>query len=199
MIYERIEHAPSRRTLSWILAGSLVAASLIVLGVILPAEFHVDPLGFGRATGLLHLSGPREVRVQPSALAGSDAPAHFYSSPFRTDSIDIRLAAGGDPERGDELEWKVRMQVNDTLIYAWNTEAPADQFYFDFHGQSDPTPEVKVLSYREGFGNASNGALTASFAGIHGWYLQNQSEHPVVVHLKLSGFYLTRSNPYAPE
>lgn len=37
------------------------------------------------------------------------------------------------------------------------------------------------------------------FDGIHGWYLQNQLALPVVVHLKLSGFYTLRRDPYASE
>jgi hypothetical protein len=31
--------------------------------------------------------------------------------------------------------------------------------------------------------------IVAPFEGVFGWYLQNQSEKPVVVHLKISGFY----------
>ena len=91
------------------------------------------------------------------------------------------------------------MKAGDTLLYSWAVEAPADQFYFDFHGQSNPTPDVKVLTYKKGMGNAANGAVVAQFDGIDGWYLQNQSEQPVIMHLKLSGFYEMRQDPSAAE
>jgi hypothetical protein len=45
------------------------------------------------------------------------------------------------------------------------------------------------MEYRQATGLNSNGALVAPFEGVHGWYFQNQSDKPLVVHLKLSGFY----------
>jgi hypothetical protein len=194
-----IVKSPSRRSLFIVVIASLVAAAAILLGAILPAEYHVDPLGIGRATGLLNLSRPKEVSIALPMNAAANSVAHFYSTEFRADTVDIPLTAGGDLTGGDEREWKVRMQVGDTVVYSWSVAAPPDEFYFDFHGQSDPNPEVNVLSYKEGLGIASNGSMVAPFDGIHGWYLQNQSEKPVVVHLKLSGFYQMRADPYAPE
>jgi hypothetical protein len=41
--------------------------------------------------------------------------------------------------------------------------------------------------------------LTAPFDGVHGWYLQNQSDHPVVVRLQLAGFYTPSRDPYAAD
>ena len=123
--------------------------------------------------------------------------ARFYSSELRSDTVEIKLAAPGGRDRRDELEWKVRMKAGDTLVYSWTVQLPADQFYFDFHGESDPTPKVKAVSYRKDMGNADNGSMVAPFDGIHGWYLQNQSDKPVVVHLRISGFYEMRPDPYA--
>lgn len=60
---------------------------------------------------------------------------------------------------------------------------------FDMHGETPPTPEVKVVTYQKGTGVASNGSVVAPFDGIHGWYLQNQAERPVTVRLELSGFW----------
>lgn len=195
----QIDRPLSRRKLLQILLGSTLVAGLVVLGAILPAEFHRDPLGIGKATGLLGLSAPAEVQLDAKQIASGSAAAHFYPSAFRSDEVEIPIAAGGDVKRGDELEWKVRMKAGDTLVYSWSVEAPEEEFYSDFHSQSDPAPEVQVVSYKEGVGASSHGAMTAPFAGIHGWYLQNQSVKPVVVHLKLSGFYEMRPDPYAPE
>jgi hypothetical protein len=194
-----IAQPPSRKRLLALLGMALLTAALIVMGAVLPAEYHVDPLGVGRITGLLQLSRPREVTLTLPAAHVVGAPARFYEHELRNDRIDIPLAAGGDSERRDAVEWKVRMKAGDTMVFSWTVAAPANEFYFDFHGQSDPSPEVKVLSYREGLGNRSSGTMTAAFDGIHGWFLQNQSTVPVVVHLELSGFYQMRPDPYAPE
>lgn len=191
--------APSRKTLFTVLGGGFVAAGAILSIAVLPAEYHIDPLGVGKFTGLLNLSRPAEVEVALPANAGTDAVAHFYSTPLRGDSVEIPLAAAGDPEHRDQLEWKVRMKQGDTLVYSWSVDAPADEFYADFHGQSNPDPMVKVLTYEKDYAAAANGAVVAQFDGIHGWYLQNQSEKAVVLRLKLSGFYEMRPDPTAPE
>jgi hypothetical protein len=46
-----------------------------------------------------------------------------------------------------------------------------------------------VVEYRQATGTSSNGTLVAPIPGVHGWYLQNQSAKPVVVRLRLAGFY----------
>ena len=38
--------------------GALAVAALVVLGAVLPAEFHRDPLGMGKLTGLSRLWAP---------------------------------------------------------------------------------------------------------------------------------------------
>ncbi len=186
----RSARPPSRRRLLAIVGASVLGVAALLAGVVLPAEFHVDPLGIGNASGLMALSAPKP----------ANAPiAHAYPQPWRSDTIEIPLAAGGDPQHGDELEWKLRMKAGQALVYAWTVEASSAEFYADFHGQSDPAPAVHVTSYKAGLGNAENGALVAPFDGIHGWYLQNQSEHAVVVRLRVAGFYTLRPDPYAPE
>lgn len=192
--------APSRRTLFTVLGGGFIAASAILTVAVLPAEYHIDPLGVGKLTGLLSLSRPKEVEMAlPAAAAGADSVAHFYATPLRHDTVDIPIAAAGDPAHHDQLEWKVRMKRGDTLVYSWSVDASEEEFYADFHGQSNPDPDVKVLTYKKGWAAAGNGAIVAQFDGIHGWYLQNQSDKGVVVRLKLSGFYEMRPDPTASE
>jgi hypothetical protein len=48
---------------------------------------------------------------------------------------------------------------------------------------------MTVATYKKDTGTSSNGALTAPFDGVHGWYFQNQSLNNVVVRVKISGFY----------
>lgn len=196
---QQVMIAPSRKTLFTVLGGGVIAASAILLGFVLPAEFRIDPLGIGKATGLLQLSGPEHVEVALPPADSSGSLARFYPVAFRTDTVEIPLAAAGDADGSDDLEWKVRMRNGGTLVYSWSVDAPPEEFYSDMHGESAPAPEVKVVTYRKGAGIGSNGAIVAPFDGIHGWYLQNQAERPVVVHLQLSGFYEMPDDPYAAK
>jgi hypothetical protein len=191
----RTSQPPSRARLLAILAGGLAVASAITLFAVLPAEFHIDPTGFGAATGLMSLSAAPEATPAPTAAgqgAGISAvtqaaATHDDARPFRTDTIDIPVAAA--EQDGSELEYKVHMTAGQALVYSWSVAAPKEEFYVDFHSEQRPSAKQNVVSHKVGLMTASNGSLTAPFAGIHGWYFQNQSLKPVVVHLKISGFY----------
>jgi hypothetical protein len=169
---------------------ALVVATLLVFGAILPAEFNRDPLGLGRVTGLNRLWAPREVTFDTAT--SEVALAREYPAGFRSDTIEIPLRREGDPTRGDELEYKVRMLKDATLIYQWSVaEIPdPEEFFYEFHGHTLTNPaEMTVATYKKTTGTSANGALTAPFDGIHGWFFQNQSVNPVVVRVKISGFY----------
>jgi hypothetical protein len=172
-------------------AGGLIVATVAVFGAILPAEFNMDPLGIGKATGLSRLWAPPEVAFDASK-AGTGPLAREYDMAFRTDTIEIPLRDGDDRTRGNELEYKVRMKQGATLIYEWSVadiEVP-EEFYYDFHGHTTVEgQEMTVATYKQATGTSARGALTAPFDGVHGWFLQNQSAKAVVVNVKLSGFY----------
>jgi len=183
---------PSRRGLLLRLAASLAAGAIILVVFILPAEFHLDPTRLGQAMGLMALSQPPKVDAPASPALAADLPsasgtlARSYPVPFRTDEIKI-------PLKGDEeLEYKVRMQPGGTLIYSWAVNK--GEVYYDFHGEPPDDPK-KSQSYGMGTGKKGNGSLIAPFAGIHGWFLQNQEGEPVVVTLRMSGFYELREEP----
>lgn len=184
---------PAGRLLA-LTAGGLVVATVAVFGAILPAEFNMDPLGIGKATGLSRLWAPPEVAFDASK-AGTGPLAREYDMAWRTDTIEIPLRDGEDRTRGNELEYKVRMKKDATLIYEWEVADVANpaEFYYDFHGQTIPEGEnqddVMVATYKQATGTSGKGALTAPFDGVHGWYLQNQSVKAVVVKIKLAGFY----------
>lgn len=179
----------SRGRLIAVLAGALAVATAVAICVILPAETGRDPTGFGHATGLVRLAGAKPVTIAVPTSPG--AATRFYPAAFRTDEIDIPLAAAADEQGRDELEYKVRMRSGQALVYSWTVPEVGNpaEFYFDFHGESVGQPKAQVIEYRQATGVRSNGALVAPMDGIHGWYLQNQSSKPVTVHLKLSGFY----------
>jgi hypothetical protein len=183
---------PSRRRALIQLGGAALAAAAIVVLFVLPAEFGKDLTGFGKLTGLTRLAAPRPDKPAAASTAKSAAPAPLlrtYATRWRTDQIDIPLTSAED--LGAEIETKVKMKKGATLIYSWTVTGLTnpEEFYFDMHSQSDPMPKVVVISHEARIGTGGNGALVAPFDGIHGWYLQNQSVGPVVVHLKLAGFY----------
>lgn len=192
----QISTPPPRGRLLKMTGLAFVAASVLVVLFVLPADYGIDPTGFGKLTGLDQLAPATAVPVAATAVPAAStgtAPAgqvaRYATTAYRTDVIDIPLAANDG-----ELEYKVKMKAGDTLTYSWTVDGVTDPmlFYFDFHSESRPNPpgvKPTVTEFLQTTGLSSRGALVAPFEGVHGWYLQNQSDKPVVVHLKVSGFY----------
>ena len=45
------------------------------------------------------------------------------------------------------------------------------------------------MFYEKAAGSKAGGSLIAPWQGTHGWYWQNKSDAPVVVRLRMAGFY----------
>jgi hypothetical protein len=106
---------------------------------------------------------------------------------FRTDVIDIPLEPYG------ELEYKLEIEEGDAVVYEWNVLEIEDPelLYSEFHGHTERVGSEPgtLMFYRKASGGSERGMLVAPFTGIHGWYLVNSSEAPIVVRLEVAGFY----------
>lgn len=187
-----IDTPPTRRTIILIVAGAAAAAFLILFAGILPAEYHRDPLGLGKATGIAQLWAPAEQNF-PAAAPTAQVPASTsYYTKLQAITVDVPLKAGGDPERGDEVEYKVRLKKGASYVYAWHVDGIAnpEEFYTEFHGETAQSGKAMTVAYyRKATGTRDSGVLTAPFDGVHGWFFQNQSVKPVTVKLTIMGFF----------
>lgn len=117
----------------------------------------------------------------------ADGVFREYAAEYRTDVIDIPLGVRG------ELEYKLGMREGDSIVYQWDAVDLADptQLYAEFHGHTERVGNAPgdLMFYRKAAGGSERGALVAPFTGIHGWYLRNDTDEPMVVRLKVSGFY----------
>ena len=124
----------------------------------------------------------------PSAVS-PPASLRIATIPFRTDAIDIPLASGDDA--GHWQEWKLRAKAGSALVYSWSVtgvENP-DEFFADFHGHTEKPDAAREDSFRQISALSDSGGLTLPFDGVHGWYFKNDSAQPVVIHIKVAGFY----------
>lgn len=140
------------------------------------------------AAGVLALSAASPGRAETPApkLTEVESPgaAKEHDAAYRTDTVQVRLAAAGDSAGGHRTEYMVQMNAGDPLVYSW-TAAGAEDFWHEFHGH---TPQT-VTFYEKAAGGSHQGSLTAPFDGIHGWYFENRTAKPVVVEIRLGGFY----------
>jgi hypothetical protein len=138
------------------------------------------------AIGGLALGGIASSQVQWNELPLADGVFREYAADYRTDVIDIPLEVGG------ELEYKLGLNEGDSIVYQWDAVDLKDTevLWAEFHGHTPPVDNVgDLMFYRKEFGITERGSLVAPFTGIHGWYLRNDGDKPLVVRLKVAGFY----------
>lgn len=190
---------PSRTLLKSTVIALGIAAVLLVV-VILPAEFGVDPTGIGR---VLKLKEMGEIKMQlareaaaadsaalaaatgSSALAAASSVSASAAPSVHTERVDtVRVAL--QPNQGREI--KLAMQKDARVSFAWMSEGgPVNH---DMHADRKAAPEIKYYGYKKGQNVAADsGQLVAGFEGMHGWFWRNRSSAPVTVVLTVRGAY----------
>ncbi|MBA3526111.1 MAG: transmembrane anchor protein [Sphingomonas sp.] len=188
---------PTSRQLAKATIGAIAAAGAILVAVILPAEFGIDPTGVGRVIGLTQMG---EVKVQLAEEAKRDTLAESAATSTVSQSVAptnekeaIATTARNDVTRvslapGEGAEVKVTAIKGARVAFAWKVDG--GHVNYDTHG--DPTNAPSGFYHGYGKGKQSTGQqgeLVAAFDGKHGWFWRNRSEEPVVVTLQTEGEY----------
>lgn len=155
--------------------SALIVAAVVLAGAVLPAEFGIDPLGTGKASGLLALYDADVNPPKPSPAA-APRPRHY-----RVDSRRLSLGPG------QSFEFKYQLEQGAGMVYDWRADAPLKS---EFHGEPFDRA-LKVQSYEKREGNSGSGTLTAPFTGIHGWFWENAGSAPATITLDCAGFFST--------
>ena len=184
---------PSPRALLRSTALATLAALLVLVVAILPAEYGVDPTGVGRLLGLTQMGEvkvelAREAAQTASAEAGGAASAAaLLAAPPRP--VQSRHVTRVELGPGEGREVKLVMRAGADVAYSWSTDRGT--VGFDLHG--DPAGAGAARSYKAGSGAWSDqGTVTAAFDGRHGWYWLNATDAPLTVTLRTEGDYLGR-------
>ena len=190
---------------------ALIAAAVILVTIVLPAEHAIDPTGIGRALKLTQMG---EIRQQLANEAAADrlkdqqqqnAPmqekrssllhtlASLIVSPA---SAQERIVVAQAAAKKDEItitlkptegvEYKLTMVKGAAVQFEWAVDGGVVNY--DMHGT--PRGGGKETSYQTERGvPRQSGTLTAGFDGSHGWFWRNRGTQPVTIKLKVEGVY----------
>jgi len=156
--------------------AALAVATVLLVTVVLPAEYDIDPLGTGRMLGLVVLSQPGG---PPTAVREDGLTAH--GSSYRTDRRDFVLPPGAF------VEYKYRLEAGRAMLYSWTGSGwVRSEMHAEADGAPAGTAEFFEVAERTLF---RHGSYVAPFPGIHGWYWLNETPDTVTVTLHASGFF----------
>jgi hypothetical protein len=179
---------------------ALIAAGALLVTIVLPAEYGLDPTGIGRALGLYRpaASGasldeagagdgaseagkPADEEGAPAGAVASSLPLRRSAAPYRTDEMGLTL------QSGEGAEIKAAMKQGEHLVFTWTATGGVD---VDMHGEFVGARSGESISYwKDEFQTSGHGAFEAPAAGNHGWFWQNLTDDPVTITVKVSGFY----------
>jgi hypothetical protein len=189
----KLEDLPGKASLRRSAIIAALGAVAILVTVVLPAEYAIDPTGLGRVTGLTEMG---EIKRDLAEEAARDAAIHGDQSsalPGGILGLLVGAAQAQDAwsdtvtftlEPGASTEIKLVMAAGDVAEYAWL--ATGGRINFDLHAHG----EGKSVDYARGRGAAEGeGRIEAPFAGEHGWFWRNRDSAAVTVTLRLRGTY----------
>lgn len=190
---------------------AIATSAAILVAVVLPAEYGVDPTGIGRSLNLTQMgelkvqlaqeaekdrvataraAGPASTEAPAPAMVGQATPA--ATAPAAPATATQTGAAEGS--RSDELAVTLRpgqgAEVKLTMVQGakakFNWSASSGVVNFDLHGDGGG----RSISYEKGRAVPSaNGVLEAAFDGNHGWYWRNRGTNDVTVTVRTEGVY----------
>ena len=185
---------PSKGKLIRSIVIAACAAAALLVTVILPAEYGVDPTGMGKVLGLKNMGEIKQQLAQDAEAektleiqnaVSEKLPEKIQAAPtppassLWTDETSVTLKPGA------AAEVKLIMAKGDTADYEWTVDK--GHLNSDLH-----TDDVKgeAYSYKQGRAETLNtGDFTAVSDGAHGWYWRNRSPENVTVTLKVKGDY----------
>ncbi len=204
----RIDTLPPTRKLLRSTGIALLVAALLLVVIVLPAEYGIDPTRIG---GLLGLTEMGEIKTSleaesqlapppctPVACAPAPAPAPAANAPVPAAPVanapppaPADAAKGRNDvtvvtlEPGASTEVKLAMKEGARVTFDWSSDSGGVNF--DLHADN---PAGGFQSYKKGVGAATdNGELVAAFDGNHGWYWRNRTDAAVTITLTTTGDY----------
>lgn len=180
---------------------ALIVALVILLTVVLPSEYAVDPTGVGQWLGLTEMG-----KIKKQLAAEAEVDALYLAEQTYEKSMDVELVSAEQPvvpeqsfvaetliwrdtvdillTPGQGTEVKLVMAEGTTARFSWNgVQGPLN---YDTHGDGGG----RSISYEKGRNvRSAEGELTAAFTGNHGWFFRNRTSVNITLILRTAGDY----------
>jgi hypothetical protein len=174
-----IGELPNRKVLNKATLVAAGMAALLLVTVVLPAEYGIDKTGAGRLLGLTEMG-----RMKRAAAENDRA-----TSPAKLPPLDYKAGQTGELRvalaPGEGREVKASMRAGGTMRYEWSTnDLP---IHYELHGEPRGAAKGVYTSYKIAVSKGESGDFTAPMEGTQGWYWRNDTPMPVIVSVKATG------------
>jgi hypothetical protein len=171
---------------------AILIAFLLLICVVLPAEYGYDPTGVG---DLLSLKKMGEIKtslkqeelndsqlIEESLITQDSADLVEEVTDENTDQVEVVI------EPGNAIEIKLEMKKDAVAHYDWI--AINGILNFNLHGDGYKGMHQST-TYKKGRSvHSDKGELKAEFDGYHGWFWRNRNDVSVTVKLEATGDFI---------
>ena len=192
-----------------------IVALVLLVTVVMPSEYALDPTGAGRLLGLTEMG---EIKEQLAAEAAADEAAQMVSvqtagEESATSSVALAtqtakppvLAAApkakepaavlaAEPVWADEVRvvlspgegTEFKLTMEEAAMARFSWASTGGPLNYDTHGDGGG----RSISYEKGRDvSEDEGELKAAFTGNHGWFFRNRNGNDVTLVLRTDGEY----------
>lgn len=188
-----LDDLPTSRQLGKATVGAAAAAAAILIAVVLPAEYAIDPTGAGRALGLTQMGEVKQQLALEAERDAAPASASAATGANTSESKPAQIAERSDITRvtlapGEGAEVKFTTTKGARVAFEWSVNG--GHVNYDTHGDPPNAPKGFYHGYGKGKeSTGERGELVAAFYGKHGWFWRNRSDQAVTVTLRTEGRY----------
>jgi hypothetical protein len=176
----RIGELPNPKVLNRATLIAAAVAAVLLVTVVLPAEYGIDKTGIGRLLNLTEMGRLKRAAAEEAASTTRAAklpPLNYL--PGQSGELSVNLAPG------EGREVKAAMQKDGEMQYEWATNnLPV---HYELHGEPRGAGKGVYTSYKIGVSKGEKGTFKAPFEGTQGWYWRNDTPFPVTVTVTASG------------
>jgi hypothetical protein len=196
---------------------AVAVASGLLVTVVMPAEYGIDPTGIGemlnlKQMGEIKMSLAQEAIEEKQAAVAAATPKSV-AAPLLVESVasrstsepEITKASEAKPEtnaptqtaeRSDEMTLtlapnegaEIKVTLQKGKKVTYSWATDGGVANFDVHGDSKPL-NIDYYGYYKGKEQRKEGVLEAAFDGGHGWFWRNRTAKPLMITLKINGAY----------
>ncbi|MEC9273958.1 MAG: transmembrane anchor protein [Candidatus Neomarinimicrobiota bacterium] len=172
---------------------AIAVAFILIVVVVLPAEYGSDPTGMGKILGLKEMGEIKMSLLDESHKESSQQNTTSSIEIDHTEEVMVNNTINKDVveitiEPGQAIEIKLEMRSGSLVQYEWKTIKGG--LNYNLHGDGYKGSQ-QFISYKKGrMVPSDSGELKAEFDGYHGWFWRNREKFSVTVNLQTSGDYI---------
>ncbi|ORE90529.1 putative ORF2 [Stappia sp. 22II-S9-Z10] len=197
------DELPTTRQLIRSTIIAFAAAIVILVTIVLPAEYAIDPTGIGRAIGLAEMGEIKsQLAAEKAADDAMDAAPATPAAPGNQSSVLGRIlgAIVGTAHAQEAPTWRneetftlepgasaeFKLVMDEGMRAEYEVVVEGGRVNFDLHAHGSGLS----ITYEKARGSTgSEGSFDATFPGEHGWFFRNRDAGPVTVTLRTRGDY----------